>query len=346
MAAPDFESRFRTHAHYVEALAWIAGLRGTTSPARALDGTRRRVGASGVLNDSPVARAPESAVRTRLTNAWGTELLLALAGQWDTEDEFVRITNTWGVVQAYYVGYHATQALCIAKGYDRPTNHPRTRNLYADFWLNRRLDLPPWSFGMRGERGPCNLPDDVSIDPTVHTWQNIGSETAWSVTAKALNSTRNEELKGRYLKRREQLQKDRRRAWNDEEETRLAAGRRGRRTPQFGLPLLSAAEKDRVDSRLRAFGILDYLHRLRIRANYDDAALFTDGPTDEGDSARLRRHLLYLTSATCFVTELRVQFLVGPRNFNRWMDEFIEANVPPRLSVGIALRRELFASAS
>ena len=195
----DFPSRFRTHAHYVAAFAWLAAFRGATSPAQSLAATRRRVDASGVLNDTADAPVPEDEVRTRLTNALGTELLLALAGQWDNEDEFVRITNTWGVVQAYYVGYRATQALAIAKGFSRPTNHPRTRNHYADFWLNRPVELPPWSFGMRGEQQPCNLPTGASLDPTVHAWQTIGPATCWSVAAKALSSTRNEALKGAHM---------------------------------------------------------------------------------------------------------------------------------------------------
>jgi hypothetical protein len=103
-------------------------------------------------------------------------------------------------------------------------------------------------------------------------------------------------------------------------------------------------EKSACEKNVRAYTLLDYLYRLRIRANYQDAALFTDGPTEDMQSMQLHRHLRYLAASTSLVTELRVRELIGRRPLVRWVDDFVTHNVPPRLTVGIAARRDLLAA--
>ncbi len=105
--------------------------------------------------------------RTSLVNVWGTELLLALGGQLASEEELLRLMNNWAVVQAYYVGYYAVQALLSARGQPRPESHPKTQAQFAALWTDRALHLPPWTLGAR-DGGWCNLsshPIDDSINP-------------------------------------------------------------------------------------------------------------------------------------------------------------------------------------
>ena len=70
----------------------------------------------------------------------------------------MRLTNTWGAVQAYYVGYHETQALIVARGAARPSTHPNTQNQFVDLWVKRNLDLAPWTFGVIRGNAVRNLP--------------------------------------------------------------------------------------------------------------------------------------------------------------------------------------------
>ena len=48
-------------------------------------------------------------------------------------------------------------------------------------------------------------------------------------------------------------------------------------------PRLSALQKQDVDARLRPYTLLDYLCRLRMKANYLDARMYTDGLADQGE---------------------------------------------------------------
>jgi hypothetical protein len=321
----------------------LAGLGLNTSELRALEGVQHRAIASGVVSDSASGPIDHSQVRRSLNNAWGTELLLAMASRWDAEDEFVRLTNTWGVVQAYYVGYHQTQALIVARGAARPSTHPNTQNQFVDLWVKRNIDLAPWTFGVTRGNAVRNLPSGATVDWTTHPWSTCDRASCCSIAAKALASTREESVKQAQRRKRGDKQRDLRRDWEQEEARRTGAGRRARRRPQFPLPLLTAAEKNAIEQHVRGYSILDYLYRLRIRANYDDASIFTDGPTEDVESGILNQRLRYTAAATSLVSELRIRELVGLPRMTRWIDEFVATNVPPGLSVGLSLRRDLIA---
>ena len=342
MSNEDLESRFRTHVHYIEGFAWLAGLGLLQTQDKALPALKARVDASGILADKGKP-TDINEIRTRLRNAWGTELLLAMSSHWDVDDEFVRLTNTWGVVQTYYVGYHVTQALILARGDERPSSHPKTQSMFSSLWTARRVNLPPWTLGYSSS-GATNVPSGVSVNPEIHGWSRCNDETSWSLAAKALRTSRNDKIEEVCRTKRAEKQRERRKAWSDEERARIAEGKRPRKPGPITLPRLTVAEKLACERNVRAYTLLDYLYRLRIRANYEDAALFTDGPTEDVQSMQLHRHLRYLAASTSLVTELRVRELVGRQRLVKWADDFISHNVPPRLTGCIAARRDLLAT--
>lgn len=342
MSNEDLESRFRTHVHYIEGFAWLAGLGLAQTQETALSALKARVDASGILTDKGKPTDIND-VRIRLSNAWGTELLLAMSSYWDVDDEFVRLTNTWGVVQTYYVGYHVTQALIVARGDERPSSHPKTQSAFGSLWAARKVNLPPWTLGY-GSSGVTNVPSGLSVDPEIHGWSRCNDGTSWSLAAKALRSSRSDKIEEVCRTKRAEKQRQRRNEWSHEEQARIARGKRPRKPAPIALPRLTAAEKLACDRNVRAYTLLDYLYRLRIRANYEDAALFTAGPTEDVQSLQLHRHLRYLAASTSLVTELRVRELVGRSRLVKWADSFISLNVPRRLSVGIADRRDLLAA--
>jgi hypothetical protein len=339
MATDDVEYRFLSHARYIEAFAWLAGLRTPAPASGALVRLKKRAEYSGLLSETKTP-SDMDAVATRLRNAWGTELLLSLPFHLDTDDEFVRLTNTWGVIQTYYVGYHMTQALVIARGGVRPESHPKTQNLFADLWSGRRAELAPWTLAY-GKHGAVNVPSNVTIDDDTHNWTSCDDSTCWSHAVRALRTSRQEHVTESQQTRRDAKRKANQRAWDEEEAGRLATGKRLRKSRPISRPILSAEEKQTIENRVRAYTVLDYLYRLRVRANYHDASLFTDGPTQDYESAAVNRQLRYLAASTSLVTELRIQQLVGRPQFARWMDRFIDRNVPGSLNLGVAARRDL-----
>ncbi len=339
----DPSGRFRAHKNYIEAFARLGGLTPSNGIAAALGALRTRVGSS--LNDAPVANPDLAQIQRSLRNAWSTELLLALPGEWATDDEFLRLSNTWGVVQTYYVGYHATQALIGAKGMVRPEAHPATQNQYAALWADRPLQVGPWSLG-RKSSGWQNIPEGVTIDASIHSWTSCTSQNCGSLAAKALDTTRRDAVAGAVERRRNEGQRARRQAWKAEEKTRLADGRKPRKEPEFARPLLSDAEKTAADRGVRTFTILDYLYRLRIGANYEDSAVFFDGPTEDHESSTVHRSLVFLAAGTLLLAEIRISQLVGESVVRQWATDFGASCLPAdHKSIGVIGRQTLWQSA-
>ena len=87
--------------------------------------------------------------------------------------------------------------------------------------------------------------------------------------------------------------------------------------------------------------LLDYLYRLRLRSNYEDSTMFTDGPERTSDSRQVHRSLCRITSATALIHELFIQKLIGPARFDAIADDWLAASGSPARAVGLGSRREL-----
>lgn len=222
----------------------------------------------------------------------------------------MRLANNRAVVQAYYVVYHATQALAVGKGFPRPDSHPKTQNQYVSFWIKRPLDLSPWTLGA-DDTGWANCPPTRSIDSSIHGWSGCSPATQLSLAAKAFRTTRDDAVDDAVNRLRDRLRTDRRKKWEAEESARLAAGKKARAEPKWRRPQLSAAERSTASGKVPPHGLIHYLYRLRIKTNYVDSAMFTDGPTDESSSALVQWDLRYIAGSTLLVHELHIAQLVG-----------------------------------
>ena len=74
---------------------------------------------------------------------------------------------------------------------------------------------------------------------------------------------------------------------------------------------------------IHVYSLIDYFYRLRIKSNYEDADMFTDGPTDSKQSEVFYRRLCAMASATLFLSELSVMPIWGKSKFlahrENWM---------------------------
>jgi hypothetical protein len=127
-------------------------------------------------------------------------------------------------------------------------------------------------------------------------------------------------------KERERKTKKRRREWETEERGRVAAGRRPRTTPALTRANLTAEERAAVERRLRPYGLLDYLYRLRMRAQYEDATMFTDGPSDTSESVAVYKSLRRITSATLLLHEMWMAQLMGTDPLERLVEDWLAAS--------------------
>lgn len=340
MVTPE-EGSFLTHANYLRALASEAGQASLVSEGKALSALAARVNASPSTADSRPAMIDYDQVQRSLSNAWGTELLLALSGRYVLDDEVIRLANNWAVVQAYYVVYHATQALAVARGFPRPDSHPKTQNQYANFWVNRPLDLSPWALGAAAS-GWRNCPAGRAIDPAIHGWSGCSRLTQLSIAAKAYRTTRDDAVAEALDRLRERKRAERRRAWAAEEKSRLDKGRKPRKEPPSRKPHLTPADQVSVNGKVPTHSLIHYLYRLRIKTNYVDSAMFTDGPPDETRSAIVHRDLRYIASATLLVHELHVGRLVGLPRLRKWTGDWLASNAPAGgQALGLQIRHSL-----
>jgi hypothetical protein len=281
-------------------------------------------------------------VQASLRNAWGTELLLALGGTLGGDDELVRLMNNWAVVQAYYCCYHGTQALLAARGSGRPENHSKTQNAFVSLWVARNLQCPPWSFGAGAQKW-CNPPENQSIDDKINSLSHPSRFNCWSLAGKALRTTREERFGERVKEERSRKRTKRKQAWETEQQQRESEGKKRLKEPEFGQPRLTGSEKAKIEGRLRPFSMMDYLYRLRIKTNYKDAAMFTEGPEDEDASIRVHLALSFLTNCTLLVHEMRIQRLVGEKQLLQWIDDWLGKSGPGARGLGLARRRDLLA---
>lgn len=326
MATPtpsDPRIAFSTHSNYLRAFAML-----TRHDVSASADTLSHVAAQFRTLDPPggTPTDPTGALQS-LGLAWRTELLLDLTSGALDGEELTRIANTWAVVQVYYIFYHSTLALAQAKGFPRTTSHPKAQNYFRDFWTGRRACLPPWT--LSGGSSQTNVPSHVSINDEIDHLCYCDEETCWSLAAKALRTTRQREVDESMKAAREAERKGRERAWKTEEAGRLAAGKRRRTYRPVARPQLTAAQKQSVETRVPPATLMDYLYRLRIRVNYQDSSMFTDGPTAEGESTAVRDDLRMIASTTLLVHELSLTHLLGRDTVMGELDKFIQEVVPP-----------------
>lgn len=348
MSSGHVES-FRTHANYVRAFAMLCEVPYQTGIVRpfshhlptTLQDLAPHIATSTSMRPPTSATPDLNQSRASLTHAWGTELLLAFGRTVASDDQLLRLMNNWAVVQTYYTAYHAVQALIVARGQPRPQTHPKTQAQFAALWADRPLPLPPWSLAACD--GGWRNPPPRGIDDTLNAWTSCDPQSCWSLAAKALRTTREEKLSAALREARDRARSTNKRLWNEEERRRVTAGLKPRKIPPFARPRLAMADKRRANAALRSYTMLDYLFRLRVKTNYEDAGMFIDGPEDEAASIHVLSDLITIASCTMLTHELHVGAIVGKARLLGWVDDWVARHAPGR-NIGLGLRRSLLES--
>lgn len=329
---------FKTHKNYIAAYHAIIDQRtGFRSREPLFQHLYGRIRNTDLLSGTTETEIDEETLKKSLCNAWGTEFLLYANRSVARDDEVVRLSNNWSVIQAYYVFYHSTQALIISKGMLRPESHPKTQKSYKSLWCDRSSTLHPWSL-CYSSSGLTNSPSEYQIDDLIHAWTYPDQDSSWSLIAKSLKTTRKDFLTDAIKAERVRKKKLARKNWDAEESSRLSQGKRARKPPADRLPRLSSDEKTAISSKLRSYTMMDYLYRLRIKTNYVDANMFTDGPEDETSSSQIRRQVCEIASATLFVTELQIMNQWNKAKFIEFLKDWAQKNIPPTFTLGLPQR--------
>lgn len=339
----DLTASFRSHENYLCAFGSLAGFPFMPGKGHYI---LERI-ATDVATAFPKSNRPKNLDTDELAGclnrAWGTELLLAMSMRFIGEDEMMRISNSWGCVQLYYVGYSSVQALVVASGQPRPASHPKTQDQAITFWANRQAGVAPFSFaakpGSVSNRDPKAYAHgpERDIDVNVHSWTTCDLNNCWDIAGLALRTTRQDAVEKQLAEARARKIRQKRKDWQTGEAARLAKGKPPRTPPVYKTAQLSAAEKDACEQGVRAYGWLDYLYRLRIKANYEEARMFTEGPDDEHRSALVARNMIRFATAVMIAHEVRIAQIVGKSTLLDMANMWAATNSPPP-TMGIGLR--------
>jgi len=341
---------FRTHAAYLR--AWrVLALTDSWSP---LDDQLDLLAARAAAALPPAGDLVEAdeAVWGCLHRAWGTERILTTTRSYAQDPDVVRLANSWGAVQAYYALYGAAQAVLVSAGGKRPEQHEATQKQYIALWVSRSFDLSPWTFGLGA---PGKRPGDAAgfcgtagklVDPnSVHPWSNFSASDAWHVAGAALKGTRQDKCKTAANKARGRKLAQQKKDWKAEEVERQAQGKPARKEKSWPARAnLIQAESRAVAQAVRPVSMMDYLYRLRIKANYEDAAMYSDGPDGDDAAGAFLADLEALTSANLLVHEIRLARVVGKQALLSAADQWLGKNSSNGPGGGLASRRELLAN--
>lgn len=341
---------FRTHAGYLHSFRILAvGRFGSREKFLRELADRAMTAYDGRIKPTRVS-VDEATVRSCLHRAWGTETILWTTAELSPHADLTRLALAWGAVQTYYACYGASQACLVAEGKPRSQDHNSTQGQVVSLWVDRAFSLAPWSLAAvePGTRNACasgflNGPGRP-LDMSLHGWAYLEPGQEWDRAGKALRTTRDARVADAIQRARENKQKERTKAWKAEEAARLASGKRPRKTPAKRLPWCTQAEKVAVSEKVRPFTMLDYLFRLRIKANYIDDDLFSRGPEDDSDAVSFAGAMQDIVATTLLVHELRIGKLLGPTWVLDEAKAWLAANSATSAPHGLSVRRAILAS--
>jgi len=89
--------------------------------------------------------------------------------------------------------------------------------------------------------------------------------------------------------------------------------------------------------------MLDYSYRLRIKANYIDDDLFSQGPENDETAIAFASKMGKIVAATLLVHELRLCKLLGPVWVRSTADHWLSHHRTSESRYGLARRRTILA---
>jgi hypothetical protein len=264
----------------------------------------------------------EKIIQKCLFNAWNTELVLRLPS-YITKD-LVKYSNHWAPVQAYYAIYLCLQAYFRSSKDPNVDTHASALRTIASQLRQRKLLLPFWSVICHGTPPHSvhykNLPPDKSVGK-ISTLSNVRQADFWDWYGMALRTTRERQLKNKLAEKAVQLKY---------------------RTPKGTARRSFTAEmKEEVCTTMPPTTVFDFLYRLRIRSNYEDADAFVLGSLNDEDAVQFHAALCKVTACTMFGFERLVAHKLGKTLMHGIADSFARAD-KNGLSALSVLQRKAF----
>ncbi len=227
-----------------------------------------------------------------LRNAWFTEIQLHLSRE---DAEFMRYSNHWAPVQAYYAVFLELSALFVASKANIRQSHAAILHMIGSFARDRNIFVRPWSLCVEGYSKNWKYLNFPHQPAQISPLSSPHGVAPLDFIAMLLRTTRERQLE---RKRAEWLQ-------HHSNRKRLSPGQR----QKWGEGLAPTT-------------LFDALYRLRIRSNYEDADAFLMGTEDLYDAEEFAKSLKQVVFNTLLSLELLILRYIGMPTFESAMKSF------------------------
>lgn len=255
-----------------------------------------------------------------LNNAWNSERVLNLPKESGTDTFFIKFANHWSPVLAYYSIFLCFQSLLLAIGENVKLEHRPFLQKVSSLMRKKSGDvifIYPWNLFCEGcvYYGKPRFNYEVDIEEVMRLSVLGNPELADKdvLIAKILKTTRErEEI---YLERK----------WKKE----------GKFTTKGGKPKQNYGkkEKEEVSKNLASTSILNFLYRLRIRSNYEDADIFFVGSKNDADIENYFNSIILITDYTMLLIETNLKNIIGENKFTKLVEKFYKDSGNYKLGV-------------
>lgn len=253
---------------------------------------------------------------------WTSRLQLSLT-DWATQSGMLAYANAWAPVHTYYAVYGSVRALLASQGM-APGDHTAALNAISTMAATRGVMPAPWNVAcvdcphVDDPAHFVGLPAGVTHINDVQTLGNADPALAWPRLLKALETTREGVLERRYKE------------W----------------CRQSGRKNTFKKEKAAIATRVAPTTVFDLLWRLRVRANYQDAASFVMVTVGQDWHKEFHDALVAVTEGTCLVVENMLVQQVGLNVYETVAQEFCRGQASDGPTAFVADRLRLLTDRS
>jgi hypothetical protein len=294
---------FETYKNYLQSLSVYIKMHFGAAP-NCFDKLKTKCIQRGIFSGVQTTTLPAGTlekIKKLLFNAWNTELVLALPAS--ISAEFIKFANHWSPVQAYYALYLALQAYFRSIGMQAPPrDHAASLNtisaqicVFPPFWNVCCSGEPT----LKGAQYP-NIPSGVVVKD-ISPLTTPAPQEFWDWYGMLLRTTRKRQFEKKLR-----------------DSGRQFKTKGGRPRKRF-----TAQQKRQVLAALRPTTVFDFLYRLRIRSNYEDADAFILGTMSQTDAREFNEALQAVTASTLFLIELHIARRLGAHGMESIIDEFM-----------------------
>lgn len=317
------ERTFRVYSLYYQNLALIIGgeygsdfdhLHGIHLAMKALKPFKKIQGRKLTIGQA-------AQMERELKRSWAN--LGFVHGQVEDPDLFIRESNLWLPVQAYYCVYPAIRAYFHASNQDVDTNHRTSlRHLSKD--VARGLFPYPWSALCRGcsDLGTLSYGGfPIEPDPSlVSPLENLLPGTSHHRLALFLKTTRKRAVERKF----------------DELRQKPRSSGRSRRN-------LNIVEKEQQSKLARPATVFDLFWRVRKKANYEESDDLVLGAASDSQAYQLAEALIVCADASVAVLEFAIAACIGKSQLLALMEGY-RSKTKKRPNLPLDTRVEYWAS--